>query len=116
MKTEYPKLPKAFKRKWIAALRSGKFKQGYQSLKEIKEDGPKCCLGVACEIAGAKVVLKQNPGFIDGGTGSIKGIKKIPKMLIGCSGLPEKLAHMNDQERPRRVTFKGIAQWIERNL
>jgi hypothetical protein len=37
-------------RKWVAALRSGKFKQGQGALK--KTDDTYCCLGVACEISG----------------------------------------------------------------
>ncbi len=34
-------------KKWIKALRSGKYKQGKQTLKRNDEF---CCLGVACEI------------------------------------------------------------------
>lgn len=37
------------KSKWIAALRSGKFKQGEGAL---CRDGAYCCLGVLCEVAG----------------------------------------------------------------
>lgn len=36
-------------RKWVKALRSGKYKRGKDSLR----DGDKfCCLGVACDISG----------------------------------------------------------------
>lgn len=40
---------------WITTLRSGEYLQGVGSLKQ-EEDGKikHCCLGVACEIAGAK--------------------------------------------------------------
>lgn len=39
-----------WKKKWVEALRSGKYKQG----KEALCFGDKyCCLGVLCEIAGA---------------------------------------------------------------
>jgi hypothetical protein len=38
---------KEFRKKWIEALRSGKYKQGREYL---KKDGFHCCLGVACEI------------------------------------------------------------------
>lgn len=33
---------------WVAALRSGKYKQGRNSL---RKDDEYCCLGVACEVA-----------------------------------------------------------------
>jgi hypothetical protein len=50
---------KTFIRKWVAALRSGKFRQANGSLvKAAKNKHLKyCCLGVACKIAG----LKPNP-------------------------------------------------------
>jgi len=40
-------------KKWIEALRSGKFQQAHASLCLIDEEGEKryCCLGVACELA-----------------------------------------------------------------
>ena len=39
--------------KWIAALRSGKYKQGKGNLKTVDEDNNEsfCCLGVLCDIA-----------------------------------------------------------------
>jgi len=39
--------------KWIAALRSGEFKQTKDGLKELAGDDSvvgHCCLGVACEV------------------------------------------------------------------
>jgi hypothetical protein len=40
-------------RKWVQALRSGKFKQGTGGLctQELSGDRKYCCLGVACEAA-----------------------------------------------------------------
>jgi hypothetical protein len=40
-------MKKAIKKKWVAALRSGEYKQGRRYL---KRDGKYCCLGVLCEI------------------------------------------------------------------
>ena len=37
----------ANRKKWVAALRSGKFKQGK---KQLKANNKFCCLGVACEL------------------------------------------------------------------
>ena len=110
-KQTYPKLPAEFKKKWVAALRSGEYKQGMGLLKgEDWNGGPfsYCCLGVACEVAGCKNI--DGP-FIRKGAG-IRGITKLPKILIGDDGLPDKLAKMNDFGK----SFKQIANWIEKNL
>lgn len=37
------------KRRWVAALRSGEYRQGYNVLRNV--DNTFCCLGVLCEIA-----------------------------------------------------------------
>jgi hypothetical protein len=39
----------AIKERWLAALRSGKYKQGRGKLKTV--DDEYCCLGVLCELA-----------------------------------------------------------------
>lgn len=48
-------------RAWIAALRSGEYRQGKYALAAREPDGTTryCCLGVACEISG--VVEPDNP-------------------------------------------------------
>jgi len=40
-------MKKSIKKKWLAALRSGKYEQGTGAL---CEDGKYCCLGVLCEV------------------------------------------------------------------
>lgn len=47
-------------KKWVAALRSGKYKQGRGAL---KKDGKYCCLGVACEISGLNKWYGRLPEF-----------------------------------------------------
>lgn len=43
------------KKKWIEALRSRKYKQGHQMLKQVNNGEEKyCCLGVLCDIVGIK--------------------------------------------------------------
>lgn len=39
-------------KKWVKALRSGKYKQGYGTLKQYNgfEEVYHCCLGVLCEL------------------------------------------------------------------
>lgn len=99
----YPKLPKAFKKKWLKALRSGKYKQG-QGL--LKEHGEYCCLGVACVVAGRKRLA--NLGMIPDSE------MRVPKFLRGTEAkVPNKLITLNDD---KRWDFKKIATWIEKNL
>ena len=42
-------------KKWVAALRSGEFKQGVRQLRG--KDDSYCCLGVACELAAREGVI-----------------------------------------------------------
>ncbi len=113
-KTEYGKLPKGFKKKWIKALRSGKFKQGIGSLELVNSVGEikNCCLGVACRLQHPR---KKLPG------GYIENIGKVnvPKILMGDSTNPlvDKLTKMNDGScaEPKR-DFNGIADFIEKEL
>lgn len=114
IKAKYPKLPKAFKAKWIAALRSGKYIQDkkFEGLL-ITQNDEFCCLGVACRISGVKNLnLKTNnpEGLIE----NLKDMQRIPKMLHGRGedGIANILAAMNDTGK----SFKYIATWIEKNL
>ena len=46
-----------WKAKWVAALRSGEYKQGRGRLRS--EDDEYCCLGVLCEIAAQVGVIER---------------------------------------------------------
>lgn len=67
------KLHPEIKAQWVAALRSGEYKQGQGGLQSITADGvaTHCCLGVLCDIAvkaGVKVDVetrRHNKGFDD---------------------------------------------------
>jgi len=52
-------MKKRVKRKWVAALKSGKYKQGKRRLRDRKKH---CCLGVLCEIAVAEGVIPKYKG------------------------------------------------------
>lgn len=102
------KLPKIFKKKWLKALRSGKFKQGKEVLFD-KEKNTYCCLGVACRVQG--VGISQGDSFISDHS------KRIPILLRGTEDVPEHLAQLNDGTTvDRRRTFKQIANYIEKHL
>lgn len=114
MKKQTPKLPKEFKKKWVAALRSGKYKQGEYNLYDSHNNNSYCCLGVACKVAGIRNSRIDQIATIP------VGMKDIPEMLQGASEdnkLVEKLTTWNDGNlfQPRR-SFKWIASYIERYL
>lgn len=102
----YPKLmAPELKAKWIAALRSGEYRQGRHALR--KADGSYCCLGVLCEVAGVKLdVAGEFPeGAADYGPITALGI---------CNSRQTILIGMNDGFLPK--PFSEIAKWIERNV
>lgn len=51
-------MKKSVKKKWVAALRSGKYKQGTGTLRTQEDEF--CCLGVLCEVARIEGVI-PNP-------------------------------------------------------
>lgn len=102
------------KAKWIAALRSGQYKQGKGAL--CSKD-TFCCLGVLAEVFGAQ---KQSDAF---GTiylfetGVLTDIDyewdmNVPEILLDEDNQDE-LTNMNDAEGK---SFAEIADWIEENV
>jgi len=113
VKAKYPKLPKAFKKKWLKALRSGVYKQTSGRLLDIDTDDVKrhCCLGVACKVVGYSDRKIDDEGLLMG-----KDYRKAPKILHGddeINPVVKKLTEMNDSGK---YGFKRIANWIEKNL
>lgn len=111
------KLPKVFKRKWLAALRGGKFKQGKGYL-YIAHEELFCCLGVAARVAGVPKEKIDLANFLDEDEGV--SCKHVPALLCGdtCNEVVNKLSMMNDGSSPykRKQSFKQIANYIENNL
>ena len=104
-----------YKKPWIVALRSGKFKQGHTNLKN--NDGRFCCLGVLAEINGYDPTLERY---------KLNGTEYLNDKLLNKFDLSEEaqrhLAAMNDGgedaegNRLREHTFDEIADYIEKNL
>jgi hypothetical protein len=123
-KMEDKRLPKAFKNKWIKALRSGQYKQVSGFLKkrneyELSSPFSYCCLGVAGELCGVKGLTNcKNEDVLIGGKNGLKNMSLVPDLIKGSSsslsGNPvvKKLVDMNDSGK----SFKVIAKWIEKNL
>ena len=105
------KIDKKDIRKWVRALRSGKYRQGQGQLQDCIGH---CCLGVACDVFVPKI--KQRRGF----DGYLKGnlpdeqkyapawLKKIDSHFFKKTniGLPD----LNDEDN---FTFNEIADLLE---
>lgn len=119
------------KARWVAALRSGEYKQGRHRLKRRREHQKSeyCCLGVLCEIAVQDGVIKppekiEDEGFpgsaykYEGDKFSLgprvqewAGIESNPAVK-DPNGHWSSLADMNDDG----ASFEEIADVIERQL
>lgn len=108
-KTSKP-LSKKFKRKWITALRSGKYEQTQCTLKS-KNHHSYCCLGVACRVAGvpANVLVDKD---VPWSLGPIS-LKRLPPFFREHSDEMDKLTILNDGELK---SFDEIADYIEKYL
>lgn len=112
-KSKEGKLPLAFKKKWLEALRSGKYTQVKGSL--AKMNGKKwqyCVLGVAAKVAGYKSSAFESNGTLR------SDLEKIPEIIRNNSvGQTPKIASdligMNDGQSK---SFKEIADYIEKEL
>lgn len=101
-------MDKEIKRRWVEALRSGKYEQGQGKL---LHSGKFCCLGVLCDIQGVprEEITKYAISPFDEESGlrafaPIRGL--LPFASIG------KLSEMNDNGR----NFDEIATYIEASL
>lgn len=116
---EKSRLPEDFKAKWIAALRSGEYKQCKMSLCKAEPDGLKtyCCIGVGYLVAKGIDPTDSVSGYIHPHSMDIDGV---PSLLIGGVGgsnaggeVRLRLVRMNDEENK---SFLEIADYIEENL
>lgn len=122
------KLPKAFAEKWIADLRSGKYKQTEGALYNEFGNGF-CCLGVACITAGYEIKdLKTPVGdfatmitvYSEEEGNKLYDLEKdlpnVPEELKGkasANRLAFTLSKLNDKAN---YSFNEIADWLEENV
>jgi hypothetical protein len=110
-------MKKEVMKKWVAALRSGQFKQGFR---QLELDGKFCCLGVLCQIAppelpryrvgnalGTGTLLYQEAIMEWAGLRTIDGDYNAGTQQLFCNNL----ASANDHGQ----TFEEIADIIEKN-
>jgi hypothetical protein len=112
------------KEKWVAALRSGEYKQTKGELVKVSGDGSQsyCCLGVLCDLAVKEGVISESL-FVDGylatpGPEVVKwaGMEsKNPEVSTSVVDgfLHPSVAEVNDFSE---VGFAGIADLIEEQL
>jgi len=122
-KKEYPKLPEPFKTEWLAALRSGDYKQGKATLYNPIGD-TFCCLGVAGDICGipkkemdGKHLLVQMEEYTNGD--KYPDILKATNRPSAPRTAVSELYSKNDgvgNFSGKQWTFLEIADWIEENL
>ena len=116
-------MDKKLKRKWLEALRSGKYKQGNTFL---NRNNKFCCLGVLADIMG--LTWKKHPlsgNFVDAKTvccyknarGNLSHSGSLDSAELQKAGfgsvIQDELIEMNDS---RMLSFSKIAAWIEKNL
>ena len=102
-------MDQALKRKWVRALRSGKYKQARDMLRNPKTGGM-CCLGVLCHIQGARSAMLDNYQETTLPRGFNAAIRPAERRFLASKndggsssgGIPH--------------TFKQIADWIEKHL
>lgn len=132
------KMNPEIKKEWVAALRSGEYKQGTRYLHRTYSDGDVfCCLGVLCELAVKAGQVSSRPVGLAFQYGSQEepadgesraSLSVLPSAVVKWTGLKEgnphvkfklhgtmdehSLAWLNDGG----ATFEEIAQAIEENL
>lgn len=130
-------MKKEIKAKWVAALRSGDYKQGCGALKGLDKDTGQfdhCCLGVLCEVAGFRNgppenADGQNPMYIfydDLGapTQSFLTSNMEEKFSFDSSHTTVLIAkndsrsrrYSNSNEFTHDYSFNDIADYIEQNI
>jgi hypothetical protein len=115
-------------RKWVDALRSGKYPQTRGALTRINFGDSKysyCCLGVLCELASAEgVCLKQDELYSDSHQGFVvynETSSTLPDAVISWAGLDsynprisgKYLSELNDVYL---LSFSDIADLIEKEF
>lgn len=113
-------MDEGLKKRWVEALRSGKYRQTDGVLRTA--DGKQrafCCLGVLCDVMGANWRSKDEDfatPYLDGRTLEADGEFYLNSRALDLAGFDNKtqktLAGMNDDG----VDFAHIADHIEANL
>ncbi len=104
-------MKKELKKKWIDALRSGKYEQGQYCLRNIKDKY--CCLGVLADNIN-NVSWKIHPAdkMYELFSENERNQSYIPNEYLNMD-IQKFLSEMNDNSA---LSFEEIANWIEENI
>ena len=111
--------PKQLAKKWIKALRSGKYPKAQSALVVDEENGRGyCCLGVLCEVSKKQFGLeitkfKSDLAYSSSGRKYDKFPPPVVKNFLRLGNKQEHLAEMNDSENK---DFTEIADYIEKEI
>lgn len=122
----FEKLDPEFKAKWVAALRSGDYKQAQGRL--YTGEGY-CCLGVAGHVCGIPVEELHHKHFLTPKWFKDDSLKNVPELLQYDASFTNRescvyyLGYMNDggghttyNPTGKLYSFNEIADWIDENL
>lgn len=115
------KLERNFKRRWVAALRSGKYKQ---TVGNLYDGGGFCCLGVMCALRGAKLNEMDQIGLPDDllNFNELFNIDSDHADFFSGGGKAWQvpycgdMVYLTDLNDCHRLSFKQIANIIERSV
>lgn len=105
--TVKPTMDPAVKAAWVAALRSGKYKQ---TSGRLRHAGGFCCLGVLCEVIETPRAFYGYKFELEGGENTSN--HNLPFYFLPRD-IQNQLSTMNDKYG---ASFEEIADWIEANL
>lgn len=111
---------KKIAKKWVRALRSGKYKKTKGTLCRVSNNGNKsyCCLGVLTELYNKEHGISRTVygGHLDEEVCIWAGMNCRKGSIAGFSHYSgQTLAELNDCDQSRR-SFKRIANIIEKNV
>jgi hypothetical protein len=107
-------------KKWVQALRSGKYAKTNGLLRKVVKNGNKsyCCLGVLTELYNKKHAVKESfdGGYLSYNVSNWAGMWSAMGSITGSGHYSGKtLADLNDCEQSKR-SFMRIADIIEKNV